>query len=141
MGRGMCPCRLTFTVQTEPATSRGDAALNVTDATNPDRWVTLNTGTDVDPFQRGTWPQVGFAFDGAGGARRASMLDFTPGSYPNSPIFNYGWTGVTVAPGQTVAFMHFAVQQYLEPDGTGTIGTGGLPDSDFSSAAHLVNTC
>jgi hypothetical protein len=61
-----------------------------------DRWVTLNTGADRDPFN--TWfnvavPQVGFAFDGVGAARATAVL--AAGAYGAA---GYGWTNVTSHP-------------------------------------------
>ena len=96
------------------ATSSGDAGLSVSDPASADRWVTLNTGADQDPFNtsfnfNGT-PQVAFAFDGVGGATRASTAAFSAASNPAE--LNYGWANVTIAPGQTVGFMHFVAQQY-----------------------------
>ncbi|MEO8677871.1 MAG: carboxypeptidase regulatory-like domain-containing protein, partial [Vicinamibacterales bacterium] len=92
-------------------TSSGDAALDVSNADDPDRWLTVDAGADLDPFrfQSGVNPQVGFGWDGAGAARRVSAAAFTPNS--NGSVV-YEWSQVTIRPGETVAFMHFAVQQY-----------------------------
>lgn len=93
-------------------TSSGDAVLDVSSPSNPDRWLMLDTGADVDPFesQFSTSPQVGFGFDGAGALRSSTEAAFAP--VDGFTQLKYQWNAVTIQPGQTVAFMHFAVQQY-----------------------------
>ena len=98
------------------STSSGDAVFNVTDPSTPDRWVMLNTSEDTDPFASPYFtsvPQVGFAFGGPGALQSTGFGTFAiqPFTY-NAGQVNYGWSNVTVQPGQTVAFMHFGLQQY-----------------------------
>ncbi|MCU1382031.1 MAG: LamG domain protein jellyroll fold domain protein [Acidobacteria bacterium] len=96
-------------------TSSGDAALSVADPNAADRWVALNTGSDGDVFDPaiGGPVQAGFAFDGVGAARRASTASFAVLPFSSiSGQVTYGWSNVTIQPGQTVGFMHFVAQQY-----------------------------
>ena len=91
------------------ATSSGDTTLDVSDPLNPDRWVAVDDGNDGDPFLVSTLPASAFAFDGPGAPLRAGEASFaTPGNYGQ---LHYGWNGVTIPAGGTVAFLHFALQQ------------------------------
>jgi len=91
------------------ATSSGDTTLDVSDPLNPDRWVAVDDGNDGDPFLVSTLPAAAFAFDGVGASSRAGEASFgTPGNHGE---LRYGWNGVTVPAGGTVAFLHFALQQ------------------------------
>ena len=109
------------------ATSSGDLALDVSNPANPDRWVALGTGADGDPFTFNTLnfrPQLAFVFDGAGGARRASAA---------GPL-TYTWRTTTVQPGESVAFMHFAAQQYSYQSARATAErVGQLPPEAIES--------
>jgi hypothetical protein len=90
-------------------TSTGDAALDVGNATNPDRWVTFDDAQDGDPFQSGGQVPSAFVFDGPGAAIGVASAALTGG--PNYlQTLAYEWRNVTVPAGQTVAVMHFVVQ-------------------------------
>lgn len=103
------------------ASSNGDTTLDVSDAANPDRWLTFDDASDTDPFvDDASLPAMGFAFDGAAARARAAEVSFSGYTTPWSPgqEWNYGpartsyeWRSVVIAPGQSVAFMHFTTQQ------------------------------
>jgi hypothetical protein len=90
------------------STSTGDSVLSVADETNPDRWVVIDDNSDSDPNQFYSLPAPTFVFDGPGGAQRAGAVSFTA---PSQGQLNYQWSNVTIAPGETVSYMHFGVQQ------------------------------
>jgi hypothetical protein len=90
-------------------TSSGDATLDVSDPTNPDRWVLIDDHWDNDPFQSCcSIPAVSFIFDGQGGNDRAASAIFSS-SYAGQLAIT--WSNVTVPAGGAVAYMHFASQQ------------------------------
>ena len=89
-------------------TSSGDTTLSVADPANPDRWVVTDDGFDGDPFEFFTSPAPTFIFDGPGGAERVGAVSFTN---PSNGQLNYRWNSITIAPGQTVSYLHFGVQQ------------------------------
>lgn len=98
------------------STSSGDAILDVSDPAASDRYVLIDDVQDVDPFITaiGTsfdlnLPALGFVFDGANGADRAAIAGFE--SIGGFGKLTYGWNNITIQPGQTLAYMHFAVQQ------------------------------
>ncbi len=96
-------------------TSSGDSVLDVSNPASPDRWATVNVGIDADPFLSGsgnTRPQLAFVFDGPGGAARVSNASLTTNSGTGVSEVSYTWSSITVPPGETVALMHFGVQQY-----------------------------
>ncbi len=97
------------------ATSSGDAALSVADPDQPDRWVLFDSGFDVDPFAgqyTNGLPQAGFVFDGPGARTRVSALASDGPPYYGAQQLGYSWSGVTLQPGETVAFLHAGIQQY-----------------------------
>jgi hypothetical protein len=85
-------------------TSNGNAILDVSDPANPDRWAVIDDNTDNDPFLVSGVPAVGIVFDGPGAATRATQLNLTV------PRLTHEWENVTIAPGQSVTFMHFGAQ-------------------------------
>lgn len=92
-------------------TSSGDAILDVSNASIPDRWVVIGDSNDVDPFVNFGVPALAFTFDGVNAADRASAA-----TYVANPGFNPGqlavtWSNITVPAGGTVAYMHFGAQQ------------------------------
>jgi protocatechuate 3,4-dioxygenase beta subunit len=90
-------------------TSSGDDALDVSGA-SPDRWVVVDDATDADPFESGDSPATAFVFDGAGPAQRTGFAIFD--AQPDYPAqLKYEWDDLTLQPGQTVAYMHFGIQQ------------------------------
>ena len=86
------------------ATSSGDAILDVSSAT-PDGW--LITARDGDTMS------AAMVFQDAGATLHAGAAAFAPrsGASRQWARASYGWRGITIEPGQTVALMHFAVQQ------------------------------
>lgn len=102
-------------VPTVKKTSSGDNVLEVSDANNPDRWVTLRGSYDLDPFEAYySDPAPFFTFDGPGAAERSGAVTYStiPNYfyYPASQVV-HSWTSVTVQPGATVAYMHFLGQE------------------------------
>lgn len=103
------------------ASSNGNTTLDIADADRPDRWFTFDDASDTDPFvDDRSLPAMGFAFDGAAARTRASAVSFNGYTTAWSPgqEWNYGpartsyeWQSVVIAPGQSVAFMHFTTQQ------------------------------
>jgi hypothetical protein len=91
------------------ATSSGDAALDVADAANPDRWLVADDGTDLE--QSGL-PAVALVFDGPEAAVKASAAAFAPLT-SGAAQAAWEWTNLTIPPGETVALMHFLVQQVV----------------------------
>ncbi len=87
------------------ATSSGDALLDVTNPATADRWVQFAGG---DPFN-GVIPAVAVAFDGANAVDHVGSASYLQ-LFQNGQL-SYGWQNVTVQPGATVAYMHFAVQE------------------------------
>jgi hypothetical protein len=96
------------TVTTVTGTSSGDATLDVSDGTNPDRWVVVDDPTDADPFISGGVPSTAFVFDGAGAATRTGTATY--GSGFTTRLSNQ-WNSVTIQPGETITLMHFGAQQ------------------------------
>jgi protocatechuate 3,4-dioxygenase beta subunit len=87
-------------------TSSGDDVF--APAGGADRWVTLASGADVDPFENSKHPALAFVFGGANAALTTGAGSYTK---PQAGSLEYEWQNVTIAPGVTVAFMHFVVQQ------------------------------
>ena len=97
------------------ATSSGDAIASVSDPDHSDRWLLLDSGFDVDPFSgqySNGLPQAGFVFDGPGAQARLGALTVDGPPYGGPQQVAYSWNGVTLQPGETVAFMHAGFQQY-----------------------------
>jgi hypothetical protein len=117
-------------------TSSGDQLLNTTDPLNPDRWLTAAVGQDIDPFStsnQNVRPQLGFVFDGSGAVQRAADAAFGLNSLGQGEV-SYTWSSVTIEPGATVAFMHFAVQQYgLAPARASVMRLAQLPPEAIDS--------
>ncbi len=90
------------------ATSSGDNVLDVSNPSNPDRWVVIDDNQDLDPFLNYNMPALGFAFDGPGGADRASSASFISPSYGQLAVT---WSNITIPAGATVAYMHYGLQQ------------------------------
>jgi hypothetical protein len=86
------------------ATSSGDAVLDVSNATNPDRWVVIDDSLDIDPLRFFTLPALAFAFDGQSATDRAASATFTAPSFGQLAVT---WSNVTIPAGGTVAYMHF----------------------------------
>ena len=90
------------------STSSGDDVLDAADAANPDRWVVLDNGQDIDPYYENGMPASSYAFDGAGAAERAAAASYDPGT---ALELAYQWDSVTIQPNATVAYMHFGSAQ------------------------------
>lgn len=92
-------------------TSSGDAQLDVSDATNPDRWVVVDDTVDNDPATQYGMPAVAFTFDGAGAASRASVAALSGNIAYETSQLTYQWSSVTIPAGGTVEYMYFVAQQ------------------------------
>jgi hypothetical protein len=90
--------------------SDGDAVVNVSDPVGRDRWVVLDDDRDGDPFEVNGSPSVAVVFDGVGAAQQVAQASATAiGS--TALKFQWQWATVTIEPGASVAYMHFASQQ------------------------------
>lgn len=90
-------------------TSSGDAVLDVSDPTNPDRWVVIDSNLNN---QQCCADSLAFVFDGQGGSDRAASATFTTSNFGQLAIT---WSNITVPAGGAVAYMHFGVQQVFRP--------------------------
>ncbi|MBI3472811.1 MAG: carboxypeptidase regulatory-like domain-containing protein, partial [Candidatus Solibacter usitatus] len=79
------------------ATSSGDAVLDIS-SDPPDRWVVVE--------ERAGGMGLADVFDGPGAADRADGATF--GASGSAGSLAYEWRSVTLAPGETAAFLHFA---------------------------------
>jgi hypothetical protein len=91
-------------------TSSGDAVLDVSNASNADRWVVTDDYYDTDSTTDGTQPSTALVFDGEGGAQHAGVTGYAVPYYSQSQL-SYQWNDVTIQSGETVAYMHFGMQQ------------------------------
>jgi protocatechuate 3,4-dioxygenase beta subunit len=103
-------CYYYCTYQQLFSTSSGDAAFDVSNPSTADRWVVADDDNDVDPFFSGRQPATAFVFDGEGGSQHAGSASYSVLSYYQSQL-SYQWNDVTIQPGETVAYMHFGLQQ------------------------------
>lgn len=89
------------------ATSSGDAVLDITDSTNPDRWAVVDVSDNCGnhPFA------IAIVFDGAGAPQNVGSITFDPTIGVQLAKLSYSWNNVTVPAGQQVAFMHFVIQR------------------------------
>ncbi len=100
------------------ATSSGDNLLDVSDASTRDRWVVLDDAQAGDPFVVQGLPATSFVFDGSNAALAVASATFAA---PDPQILlgprelAYGWSGVTIPAGGTIALMHFVVQETSQP--------------------------
>lgn len=84
------------------ATSSGDSVLDAAGTETSDRWVVLGG--------REAWQSLFVdLFDGTGGADRVDEATYAANG--NLGTLSYAWKSVTLAPGETAAFLHFSVQQ------------------------------
>ncbi len=96
------------------ASSSGDNLLDVSSTTAPDRWVVFDDDASGSAA-------TAFVFDGPEGVQRAGTATVQPNPDPNCQFISfsgcysqklvYEWTGVTIEPGASVAYVHFLVQQ------------------------------
>src|SRR5215471_18141364 len=93
------------------ATSSGDTVLDVSDPSNPDRWVVIGDDPDLDPFSNSALPAVGFAFDGANAADRVATASFITNGGSTFGQLAITWNNITIPAGGTIAYMHFGAQQ------------------------------
>lgn len=90
-------------------TSSSDSVLDVTAEASRDRWVILDDDRDADPFKVANNPSVAMVFDGTSAAARVGSAAVTAvGAVAKAA---WQWDGVTIAPGASVAFLHFTSQQ------------------------------
>ncbi|MEM9557540.1 MAG: carboxypeptidase regulatory-like domain-containing protein [Acidobacteriota bacterium] len=90
--------------------SSGDAILSL-DAGVRDRWVVVDDNVDADPLRTTNLPTVAHVFDGPGGLVEASAARFAVDFAARFGTLETAWDGLTIAPGESVIVMHFAVQQ------------------------------
>lgn len=104
-----------FTFNREPrivSTSSGDTLLGVTDPNSRDHWVVIDDDEDGDPFQSSTnLPSTAHVFDGPNAPLMVSDAQYLIDFNNNFGQLTETWDSVTIPPGGTVAFMHFASQQ------------------------------
>jgi hypothetical protein len=93
-------------------TSSGDTTLEVNDTEASDRWGVVDDNNETDPFISSNLPPAAFVWSGPGDAVRPDGATFTTRTSSSSPAnLTMQWSQMTVPAGQSVAFMHFAVQQ------------------------------
>jgi len=92
------------------ATSSGDAFLTVGGG-DPDRWVVIDDNVDSDPLRSTNLPTVAHVFDGEGATVSAAAASFDVDFTNRFGRLDSVWQGLTIAPGETVIVMHFAVQE------------------------------
>ncbi|HXH07600.1 MAG TPA: Ig-like domain-containing protein, partial [Vicinamibacterales bacterium] len=90
------------------ATSSGDAALDTSDPATADRWVVVDDGSDQPGF---SLPAVAAVFGGPGAAAAASDAAFLPQPSGSGRQVGWRWANLTIGPGETIALLHFVVQQ------------------------------
>ncbi len=96
-------------------TSSGDPVLSVGAGTG-DHWLVVDDNLDADPLHTTNLPSVAHVFDGDGATASASGVSAGVASFEVDFTDRFGrhdtiWQGLTIAPGETVSVMHFAVQQ------------------------------
>ena len=96
-------------------TSSGDGALAVGASASADRWVAFDDSAELDPFLSANQAPIGFAFDGEGGAERADLATVVTAA---NTTLRYGWNSVSIAPGETIALMHFVTRQVARTGAT-----------------------
>jgi hypothetical protein len=90
--------------------SDGDQILSVLNPAAPDRWVVVDDQIDADPFDNNSSiAATGHLFDGAGAATRVGVATYD--LIGQTGRLTYEWRDVTVAPGETAAFLHFVMHQ------------------------------
>ena len=118
-------------------TSNGDKVVSTTDY-----WMVTDDKMD------GSWdPSLGHLWDGTAGNKR---IDFVSLSGDN---LEYGWEDITIAPGETKIFMHFAIQQNTRAEVLAKIFklsnnvdtlpiTMGMTEAEISAVQnwHLIST-
>ena len=91
-------------------TSSGDNRL-VVGGTSPDRWAIVDVQLPARSTLRTLYPSAAHVFDGDGGARSATAATFDVDFGAQYGRLRTVWPGVTVPPGQTVALLHFGLQE------------------------------
>ncbi len=97
------------------ATSSGDTALSTSD-----EWLITDDDNGSNPWPV-SQPSMAEVFAGPNAAQALSVASLTlpnAQSVPYYPQLTYRWNSITIAPGATVEFMHFAVQQSLQGQAT-----------------------
>ena len=92
------------------STSSGDNLLAVGGGT-PDRWLIVDDNVDADPLRTANLPTVAHVFDGSAGTVAAGDATFDVDFASRFGRLDTVWQGLTLAPGETVVLMHFAVQE------------------------------
>ncbi len=91
-------------------TSSGDNRL-AAGGSSPDRWAIVDVQLPERSTLRTLYPTAAHVFDGEGGARAAGAATFDVDFGAQYGRLRTVWPGVTVPPGQTVALLHFGVQE------------------------------
>lgn len=89
--------------------SDGDQILSVANPLLRDRWVIVDDQSDTDPFAASSSPPSVHLFDGSGGAMQVAQADYELIGLVGR--LSYQWNSLTVAPGQRISLMHFALNQ------------------------------
>ncbi|WP_133822062.1 carboxypeptidase-like regulatory domain-containing protein, partial [Tahibacter aquaticus] len=89
--------------------SDGDPILSITDLQLRDRWVVVDDQSDNDPFTANSSPPSAHLFDGSGAAVQVAQAEYELIGLVGR--LSYRWNSLTVAPGQRVSLMHFALNQ------------------------------
>lgn len=90
-------------------TSDGDQILSVANPAAPDRWAVIDDQVDGDPFVSSSIPATGHLFDGDGGATQVAVATYE--LIGQTGRLTYAWNAITVPPGESVAFLHFVLNQ------------------------------
>lgn len=89
--------------------SDGDQVLSVADPQLRDRWVIVDDQSDSDPFAANSSPPSAHLFDGSGSAVQVAQAEYALVGLIGR--LSYQWNSITVAPGQRISLMHFALNQ------------------------------
>jgi 6-phosphogluconolactonase (cycloisomerase 2 family) len=140
------------TIAVEPkliATSSGDNILDVSSASNPDRWVILDDDNDSDPFINTVenLAPVTHVFDGPGGIIQASAASWTIDTPNRQGNLIEQFDNITIPAGGQVSLLHFLSAQINR---TGALATAqrlvqlapealaGIHPSDLASVQNFV---
>ncbi len=90
-------------------TSSGDAQIDVSDPATADRWLVIDDAIDRDTTVVASMPALGFVLDAPEAPRRVDAATFV--DVAGTRRLAYEWRQTVIEPGETVAFIHFGVQQ------------------------------
>lgn len=93
-------------------TSDEDVTLEVDGSATSDRWAVVDDNNENDPFVSSNLPPAAFVWSGPGDVVGPDGATFATRIGSSSPAsLSLSWTQVIVPAGESVAFMHFVVQQ------------------------------